>query len=105
MTCDDTPEDDESTPKSSERIRHEWCDTDNPSTAVINAIAAITGRDPEKIPPLYDYADPAALNTLMTPRTNNVQDSISVSFTYEDVEVLVDSSGWVEVQLNRTNLE
>lgn len=99
MASDDAPPDeDESTAKSAERIRHQWSESDHPSTAVIEAVAATTDRDPTGMTPLYDHVDPDALNALITPRTNSTTNAIAVSFIYDGVEIRIDSSGWVEVQ-------
>lgn len=106
MTSDDPPsERDESTAEPPVRIRHTWSDSDCPSAAVIEATAATTDREPTSMAPLHQYVDPDALNALMTPRTNGTTNDIRVSFTYGDVTVQIDSSGWVEIQPDGTDRE
>ena len=99
MTPDDAPpEQNESTAGTTVRVRHEWSETERPSTAVIEAIAATTGRDPTSMSPLYDYLDPGALDILMTPQGDGVSNATVVTFTYDGVTVRVNSNGWIDVQ-------
>ncbi|WP_138007070.1 HalOD1 output domain-containing protein [Halalkalirubrum salinum] len=106
MTKKDTPsERNDSAAPSTGRIRHEWGDSDRPSTAVIEAVAAATNRDPTATSPLYDYVDPDALDRLMQSRRDGTTDAVSVSFMYDGIAVQVDSRGWVEVQLDGVTSE
>ncbi|MDZ5812419.1 HalOD1 output domain-containing protein [Halorubrum sp. AD140] len=99
MTSDNEPEEaDESTTEPTASVQHTWSAPTQPSTAVIEALAASTGRDPTAMPPLYDYVDPDALDALLGSRTGDPEDSVTVSFAYDGVAVRVASSGWVEVR-------
>lgn len=99
MTSDDAPtEVDESTPEPTARVRRTWSEPARPSTVVIEALAAATGRDPTTMPPLYDYVDPDALDALLGSRTSDSEQSVAVSFPYDGATVRVDSSGRVEVR-------
>ena len=68
---------------------YDWSNT-APSTAVIDAIAAIENVEPSDLEgsleaPLYNYIDPEALDRLVT------RDSqITVSFTFGKYHVLID---------------
>lgn len=105
MTSEDEPtKTDETASETPDRIRHEWDESDHPSTAVIEAVVVTTGRDPTAIPPLHDYVDADALNALVTPRSESTT-AISVSFLYDGVIVRVDSKGWIEVQPESTYRE
>ncbi len=87
------------------RIRHEWADSDRPSTVVVEAVAAATNQDPIATSPLYDHVDPDALDRLMQSRRDGTTNAVSVSFMYDGVAVQVDSRGWVEVQLDGVTYE
>lgn len=101
MTIDDTQSDqDESVAGSTCMIRHEWGESDSPSTAVIEAVAAATNHDPTDMSPLYDHIDPDALDLLMTSQAADRANAITVAFIYENVAVRIDSRGWVAVQLD-----
>ena len=50
------------------------------------------------MPPLYDYVDLEALESLVSARLNGTTDDVTVAFTYDGVRVRVDSSGLVECQ-------
>lgn len=52
-------------------------DVSSISVDIIRAVASQTGEDPVELPPLYDYIDPDALESLFT-----VQQSGQVEFTY-----------------------
>lgn len=77
------------------RTKHD-ADTEFPlSTTVISAVADIAGKRPEKLPPLYDYIDPEALDNLFGSRENNTVES--VSFEFAGYPVTVYGSGEVVV--------
>lgn len=76
--------------------RAEWEAGSPPSEAVVDAIAAATGREPLQIEPLQNHVDTDALNALVTPQSDD-GDTVQVSFSYEELGVLVDSSGTIPV--------
>lgn len=69
-----------------------WSESKQPSSAVIIAIADVTGEDPLELEPLYSAIDPDALNNLFTstrlPRHNG-----SVSFNYHGFQVTINADG------------
>ncbi|QCS41087.1 HalOD1 output domain-containing protein [Natrinema versiforme] len=69
-----------------------------PSTvvvAIVEAVAAVTNRDPAAMSPLYDTVDPEALTDLVTGAQNH---QIKVSIAYEGCYVTVSSDGGVVVE-------
>lgn len=82
-------------------VRRQWTQADGPSAAVVEAVASVTGRDELDLPPLQDAVDVDALDTVVASRAatgSDGVDAVTVSFTYADVEVVVDSGGWVEAR-------
>lgn len=53
--------------------------------AVVRAVAATTGRDPESLPPLADSVDPDAIDALFHSRSGNTVESLT--FRFSDAEV------------------
>lgn len=104
MTSDDTPtEHDVSTAGSDRRIRSEWDGSERPSIALVKAVAALTGRDPMTMPPLYESIDPDALNALVTARETEQTATVDLSFVYDGVAVRIDSDGALDVQFADAN--
>lgn len=46
-------------------VRSSWTDSESPSIAVVEAVAAVTGREPTDLPPLADRLDTDALDGLV----------------------------------------
>lgn len=69
---------------------------EQPSIAVLEAVATATNRDPIDLPRLHDYVDPDALDALVS--TGSADGSVSVSFDYDGLEVTVDSVDGVELR-------
>lgn len=67
------------------------------TTAIVDAVAETTGRDPMEMPPLQEYLDVDALEELVTGRSNDAPGTVQVTFTYGEVSVRADSTGTVEV--------
>lgn len=63
-----------------------------PSIAVIEAMAFVTNRDPLDIEPLADVVDPDALNRVLSG-----EDTVTVSFRWEDYDVEISTSGEIIV--------
>lgn len=76
-------------------IRHDWSSYDHPSTAIVDAVAATTGREPTEMPFLHDYVDTDELDTLLT--TDGTDGGIRVWFTYVKSEVVVGSDGSIKI--------
>lgn len=60
-----------------------------PSTGVVMAVAAVTGRRAESIEPLNESVDTDALDSLVDPAGST---PVSVTFTYAGTTVTVDST-------------
>ena len=64
---------------------------DDPSLAVVAAVAAASRTNPLELSPLYAMIDPSALDELCSSTRKNCR----ISFQYESFDVTVDSSGVV----------
>lgn len=78
-------------------LRSDWGRSDGPSEAVVEAVAAVTDRDPTTVPPLYYWVDTDALDGLLTHDGADAAAEVHVSFGYDGVDVVVDSTGGLEV--------
>lgn len=88
---------------SSEGVQYVERDTTVPTCiAVVEAVAAVSGRDATDLPPLYESVDADALNTLFDPAGVDSDRPMSVSFTYVGYGVRVDRDG-VEVRSPETD--
>lgn len=68
-------------------------DGDSVATDVAVAIANAKGTDPVEIEPLGDILDCQALEDLVTSSSTE----LSVSFSYDDLEIHVTTEGYVEI--------
>jgi hypothetical protein len=73
---------------------YDYRDAESPSTAVVEAVAMATDRDPLDLPILADALDTDALDALVTHSTDT---TTHISFTYAGVDVGVDSTGAIVV--------
>lgn len=69
-----------------------------PSTAVVLALATITGRGVEELTPLQESVDPDALDEIFRSRRRRSTDDTTLTFTYADHEVTVRGSGDVAIR-------
>ena len=69
---------------------------DQPSLAVVAAIAAADSRAPHELTPLHFAIDTGALDDLFSPTANEGQRNGCLSFSYEGFEVTVFSEGVIE---------
>jgi hypothetical protein len=93
-------EDDGVDQATSEVIRRtfDWSTT-NPSTGVVEAVAADLGEDPLSVEPLARRVDPGALDALLAGGTEATDESaVTVSFTFADRHVTADATGLVVVR-------
>lgn len=81
-------------------IEYEWNGSAPPSTAIAEAIADETDRDPRHIPPLHEYVDADCLDSLVTRDSKNPNEDVTISFAYEDYVVVVSNDGSIELQSN-----
>jgi hypothetical protein len=81
---------------SSTAIDYDWSGSRGSTpleVTIPEAIAEATGRDPTESPPLQQYADVDALETLLAG-----SDDVSISFTYAGVSVTLYGDGAVHVE-------
>ena len=69
-----------------------------PSTAVVLALATITGRGVEELTPLQEAVDPDALDEIFRSPRRRSADDTTLTFTYADHEVSVRGSGDVTIR-------
>lgn len=77
-------------------VSREWHAAEEPSAAVVAAVAAASDRDPVDLPPLYERVDADALDALVTPG-GRPDEGVTVRFHYDDFGVTVASDGRVTV--------
>lgn len=82
-------------------VRHEWMQSDQPSVALVEAVAAATGRTTTDLPQLQRSIDPDALDTLLT----GGQSPVTVAFTYADTAVWVSGNGIIEIRIGGHSTE
>jgi hypothetical protein len=77
-------------------IDAEYSETSNqpPSEVIVDAIATAAGVDPLELPPLYEFVDPDALNSLF--RHDGATDAL-LSFTVDTWNVFVRGDGKIRV--------
>lgn len=79
-------------------FRAVWLDYDQPCTAIVEAVAAATGREHTDLPPLFDSIDTDSLNTIVFGRSGQTDGPIRVTFPYADVDVTIGSDGEIVVR-------
>lgn len=72
--------------------RYDWFSTP-PSTAVIEAVAAVRDTKPTDMPPLYPRVDPDALDSMFERAAGFDGGDVRISFSYAAREVAVVSDG------------
>ena len=79
--------------------------SEEPSTAIVEAVAAATGRDPGTLSPLDEHVDTEALASLLAHGSDPDDERPRVSFGYEGVDVTVDAGGGITVRADDTGPE
>lgn len=97
MTDDDAPAPERA--PVGDPARYEYGDGTSPSGAVIEAVADATGRESLDLPILERVVDTDALDALVT---HDSDATTRVSFTYDGVDVVVDSDGGIVVWTDDT---
>lgn len=82
-------------------IRHEWDESVFPSTAVVEAVAAATDREPTSLDALQRTVDVDAVDALLA----SASAPIRVSFSYEATRVVLRGDGHVEVRTGASRQE
>jgi hypothetical protein len=77
------------------QFEYEWDEID-PTSGVVEAVAATTGKEMTALTPLYQEVDPDALNALVS-KLPTGEEPIEVSFTYSGQKITVDNAGVVTV--------
>ncbi|GGN95927.1 MULTISPECIES: HalOD1 output domain-containing protein [Haloarcula] len=86
---EDNPDSDDST------ARTEWDSVADLITSLLTAVADETGTRVSDLPPLNDFVDPDAMESLLT---SDRSETIQLSFNYTGVRVHIDSDGYLFVQ-------
>ncbi|MFB6170967.1 MAG: HalOD1 output domain-containing protein [Haloarculaceae archaeon] len=84
-------------------IRYGWHQHDHPSTAVVEAVAAATGRRIDDLPPLQETVNADSLDELLTGEARGSDGELTVTFTYVGVDVVVSRDGTVAVHPDSTD--
>lgn len=71
---------------------------DQPSLAIVAAIAAADQRDPNALTPLHYAIDTDALNELFSTTATEGQRNCRLSFPYEGFDVTISSEGVIEAK-------
>lgn len=75
--------------------RANWTAAEDPSAVLVELVAAATGRTQTDLEPLQYTVDGDALNAVLESAETS---DLTITFTYEDLEVEISSDGFVEVQ-------
>lgn len=75
-------------------VRLEWADVEVPSIALVEAVAAVTGRNVLELPPLNDALDGDALEALL----ESDADELVITFRYADTTVVVEAGETIAVR-------
>lgn len=93
---------DASPPDGPGSISYEWDDAERPSMAVIEAVAATKGNEPETLPPLHDVVDSDALDSLIRGGGSDGDRPVELWFSYAGTQVVVSSEGDLTVHLGES---
>ena len=74
-----------------------WDKGENPSTIIVEEISSTLGEDPLDLPPLYEYIDPEALDTLLHYAADHQIDDTEVAFNYCDYSINIVSNGYLSI--------
>jgi len=91
---EDAPTDLPPTVPDDRAVEYQWDDESTPSIAVVEAVAATTGKEPRALPPLQHAIDGDALDDLFTGGSDGV---LRLSFEYAGTAVTLHQSGRIDV--------
>lgn len=77
--------------------QYDWSTPESVSLTVIKAIAAVTGKKPVEVTPLYTCLDPEALDALFKPTREAPRATGQVSFTLDGQKVTIRGDGGILV--------
>ena len=77
-----------------ESRQYDWSSV-SPSTAVVETVAAATGRNAIDLDPLYEAVNPDALDAVVTSSADGIGAGAEVWFTYDRCRVTVGADGTV----------
>ncbi|MEA5387650.1 HalOD1 output domain-containing protein [Haloarculaceae archaeon H-GB11] len=69
----------------------------SPSSALVESVASVRGREVESIQPLYEVVDPEALDELLIESGARVTEPVEIALNYDGFIVNIDSSGRLEL--------
>jgi len=70
------------------------------SMAVVRAVSAVEGRDPQSLPPLTNVLDTDALDTLFVPQGDGTaRTGGRLSFVYSNCRLTIDNGEYLTYQL------
>ena len=70
---------------------------DEPSEAIVTAVAAVANVDPLELSPLYEVVEPGALDTLVEHAHRTGAGAHQVWFTYEGFDVGIRTDGQIRI--------
>jgi hypothetical protein len=68
-----------------------------PAEVIVDALAEAAGVDPLELPPLFDYVDPDALNSLFGKHDGTKDADAILSFRIENWNVFVRADGHIRI--------
>lgn len=77
--------------------QHDWGEGVPVSMSVVEALAEVTGEDVIDLPPLHEFVDTDALDSLFVPQSTYARTDGAVSFVFADHPVTVYSTGEIVV--------
>ncbi|MGQ3411885.1 HalOD1 output domain-containing protein [Natrinema sp. LN54] len=70
------------------------------SIAVVTAVATHRGADPAELPPLYEWIDPDALDSIFAPTRRGGSRGGRLEFTYDGHAITVDCTDGVAIEID-----
>lgn len=80
-------------------MEYEIGSSESISLAVVRAVSAVEGREPDSLPPLANVLDPEALDGLFAPRPGGTARAGGrISFVYSTCRVTIDNGEYLTLQ-------
>lgn len=74
------------------------------SISIVTAVASRRDVDPTELPPLYEWIDPDALDSLFEPTRSGGPRRGRLEFTYDGHDIVVECDGGVEITVDGTSM-